>query len=251
MEQSQRCDLGPGRGLPIPRVRLFASEGSLLDHDRYSHPPLAARQRFGRTLTAWCNRNGWIHSTLHEWGEQAGFPAVRDSSFNKLQNAKTEQPQPLTFIQLALANARVAEGDYSGVTDRRLKDRLKESQPITDVSGVPWRATDFFSHFIGELEAPEWLQQPEPLTQDAAKALSAEHQARFEALAKAKGLTPAVAWKQLEQQCQSLSNSQRDLLRNVLSGWHEWTPSEWESFCLNGSDPVDEALAAWGEAIDD
>ena len=208
------------------------------------------RQRFGRTLTAWCNRNGWIHSTLHEWGEQAGFPAVRDSSFNKLQNAKTEQPQPLTFIQLALANARVADGDYSGVTDRRLKDRLKESQPICSPSGTPWRATEFFSHFIGELDAPDWLQQPEPLSAEEAKALSLQHQEKFAALALAKGLTPAVAWKQLEEHCQGLSASQRDLLRNVLSGWHEWTPSEWEAICANGSDPVGDALAAMDRTLD-
>lgn len=221
-----------------------------MNQDRHQYPPLASRQRFGRTLTAWCNRNGWIHSTLHEWGEQAGFPAVRDSSFNKLQNAKTDQPQPLTFIQLALANARVAAEDYSGVSDRRLKDRLKDSQPITDANGVPWRATEFFSHFVGELEAPEWLQQPEPLSAEEAKSLSAEHQARFEAIAKAKMLTPAVAWKELEQHCQGLTNAQRDLLRNVLSGWHEWMPSEWESICLNGSDPIADALAAWEKTVD-
>jgi hypothetical protein len=216
-----------------------------LEHDRYQHPSLVSRQRFGRTLTAWCNRNGWIHSTLHEWGEQAGFPAVRDSSFNKLQNAKTEQPQPLTFIQLALANARVAEGDYSGVSDRRLKDRLKESQPITHANGTPWRATDFFSHFVGELEAPDWLQLPEPLTKQQAEALSAQHQERFEAITKAKDISPAVAWKQLEQHCEGLSTSQRDLLRNVLSGWHQWTPVEWEAIGGDGSDPVADALAAW------
>lgn len=215
-----------------------------MDHDRYQHPPLAIRQRFGRTLTAWCNRNGWIHSTLHEWGEQAGFPAVRDSSFNKLQNAKTEQPQPLTFIQLALANARVAQGDYSGVSDRRLKDRLKDSEPICDAHGVPWRATEFFSHFIGELEAPDWLQQPEPLSEADAQALTQQHRQRFEAITQAHQLTPPAAWKQLEQHCQSLNAAQRDLLRNVLSGWHEWTPSEWEAMRGISSDPVGDALAA-------
>ena len=215
-----------------------------MEHDRYQHPPLATRQRFGRTLTAWCNRNGWIHSTLHEWGEQAGFPAVRDSSFNKLQNAKTEQPQPLTFIQLAIANARVADGDYSGVTDRRLKDRLKDSQAICGDDGTPWRATEFFSHFIGELDAPDWLQQPKPLTEREALALSKLHRDRFMTITLDRQLSPVAAWKELEQHCQGLSASQRDLLRNVLSGWHEWTPSEWEAICANGSDPVADALAA-------
>lgn len=241
------CERRSHRLSPL-RVRLAASEVPSVEHDRYQHPPLAMRQRFGRTLTAWCNRNGWIHSTLHEWGEQAGFPAVRDSSFNKLQNARTEQPQPLTFIQLAFANARVAEGDYSGVTDRRLKDRLKGSEPICDQHGTPWRATEFFSHFIGELDAPEWLQPAKPLTPKEAEQLSHEHQTKFEAIAAAKGLTPAVAWKQLEQHCQALTAGQRDLLRNVLSGWHQWSPSEWETICANGCDPVAEALAAMDQA---
>lgn len=219
-----------------------------MDHDRYQHPALADRQRFGRTLTAWANRNGWIHSTLHEWGEQAGFPAVRDSSFNRLQNAKTEQPTPLTFIQLAMANARVAEGDYSGVTDRALKDRLKGSEAICDADGRPWGAMEFFGHFVGELAAPESLQGPKPLSAEEAATLSREQQARFEAIVNAKGVTPAVGWRELEGHCTALTPAQRDLLRNVLSGWHEWLPAEWEAICANGTDPVADALAAWDAA---
>lgn len=215
-----------------------------MEHDRYQHPSLAARQRFGRTLTAWANRNGWIHSTLHEWGEQAGFPAVRDSSFNRLQNAKTEQPSPLTFIQLAMANARVADGDYSGVTDRQLKDRLKDSEPIAS-NGKTWGAMEFFGHFVGELEAPDWATGPKPLTVAEAAELSREQQARFEAIAKAKGITPAAGWRELDACCQGLNATQRDLLRNVLSGWHSWTPAEWEALCGMAADPVHEALAAW------
>jgi hypothetical protein len=219
-----------------------------MDHDRYNHPPLAARQRFGRTLTAWANRNGWIHSTLHDWGEQAGFPAVRDSSFNRLQNAKTEQPSPLTFAQLAIANARVADGDYSGVTDRQLKDRLKDSEPILGTDGQPWRSMDFFGHFMGELDAPDWATGPKPLTAEEAVSLSRAHQARFEAIAQAKAVTPAAGWRELEAHCQGLNATQRDLLRNVLSGWHSWTPQEWEAFCGMSADPVNDALAAWEAA---
>lgn len=234
--------------LPLPRVRLPATAAKRMEHDRYQHPSLAARQRFGRTLTAWVSRNGWIHSTLHDWGEQAGFPAVRDSSFNRLQNAKTEQPSPLTFIQLAMANARVAEGDYSGITDRQLKDRLKESEAITDASGRPWGAMQFFGHFVGELDAPDWATGPKPLTAEEAANLSREHQARFEAIATAKGVTPAAGWRELEACCQGLNASQRDLLRNVLSGWHSWTPQEWEAICGTSGDPVADALAAWEKA---
>ena len=216
-----------------------------MDQDRNQYPPLSARQRFGRTLRLWAQRNGWIHSTLHDWGEQAGFPAVRDSSFNRLENAKTEQPTPLTFLQLAMANARVAAGDYSGISDRQLKDRLIDSQPITDAKGRPWGAMEFFGHFVGELDGPDWALPPKLLTVEEAAALSRDQQARFEAVAKAKGLSPAVAWRELESHCAGLSSAQKDLLRNVLSGWHQWSPEEWEGLQGAGSNPVEEALAAW------
>lgn len=222
-----------------------------MEHDRYSHPPLTARKAFGRTLSAWLNRNGWIHSTLQDWGHQAGFPSIKDSSFNRLQNAKTEQPSPLTFIQLAIANQRIADGDLSGVVDRQLKDRLQDSEPITDAKGKPWGATEFFGHFVGELAGPEWAAAPKLLSVEEAETLSREQQTKFEAIAKTKDLPPPVAWKQLERHCKALSSSQRDALRNVLSGWHCWTPEEWEAISEVDSDPVDVALTSWAEAVDD
>ena len=237
--------------LALSSDRLLTSLLKLMDQDRYSFPSPSARQTFGRTMTAWVNRNGWIHSTIQEWGQQAGFPAVRDSSFNRLQNAKTEQPSPLTFIQLAIANKRIADQDYSGVVDRQLKDRLKDSEPITDAKGKPWGAMEFFGHFVGELPAPEWALPPKLLTVEQAANLSREHQSKFEAIAKAKDVPPPTAWKQLEGHCKGLTNAQRDALRNVLSGWHTWTPEEWEAIKTNDSDPVDVALAAWSQVVDD
>ena len=218
---------------------------------RASYPAPEQRLRFGRTLTAWLNRNGWIHSTMHDWGHEAGFPALKDSTCNRLQNGKIEQPTPLTFIQLAIANDRVAKGDYSGVVDRKLKDRLKGSEPIISPEGKPWGAMEFMGHFVGELAAPEWAELPKPLTAEEATTLSREHQATFEAIAKAKFLTPPAAWKALEKHCQDMAPSQRDMLRNVLSGWHTWTPGDWQALSADGSDPVSASLARWEAQIDD
>ena len=216
-----------------------------MEPDRALYPSPEARQRFGRTLTAWVNRNGWIHSTLADWGHEAGFPAVRDSTFNKLQNGKTDQPSPLTFIQLELANQRVASSDYSGVVDRKLKDRLEGSEPICLPNGQPWRAAEFFAHFVGQLDAPDWANYPKPLGAEELATLSAEHQATFEAIAKDKALTPALAWKELERHFKAWTPSQRDLLRNVLSGWHQWTAQEWSQLAPDGNDPVVDGLSAW------
>ena len=224
---------------------------SSMEPDRSLYPSQEQRMRFGRTLTVWLNRNGWIHSTMQEWGHQAGFPALRDSSTNRLQNGKTEQPSPLTFFQLGVVNERVAKGDFSGVVERSLKDRLQGSVAITSPDGTPWRATEFFSHFMGELEAPDWAELPQPLTTEEATTLSREHQATFETIAKTKFLSPPAAWKQLEKHCQGMTPSQRDMLRNVLSGWHTWTPADWLALSVDGSDPVADALARWDQQVDD
>lgn len=219
--------------------------------DRNQYPSLADRQRFARTLSIWISRNGWTHETMHDWGEQAHFPALRNSSTNRLQNALTEQPSPLTFIQLAIANQRVAESNYSGVDDRRLMDRLKDSEPIRRSDGTPWQAHDFFGHFVGEIEAPQWAVPPKLLTAEEASALSREHQERFAAIAKAKMLPPPQAWRQLDKQLKGWGDVKRSMLRDVLSGWHTWTPSDWEALSDDGSDPVADALAAWEAEVDD
>ncbi len=214
------------------------------DQDRNLYPPVEARQRFGRTLTAWAARNGWIHSTLQDWGHEAGFPTTRDSTFNRLQNGKIEQPQPLTFCQLQQVNQRVADQNFKGVTSRALLDRLKDSEPIV-TNGQLWGAMHFFGHFCGELEGPEWSAPPQLLSTAEVEALSLEHQERFAATAKERMVAPAVAWKELEHHCAGLSGPDRDRLRDVLSGWHQWTPEEWQGLAGDQTDPVAEALNRW------
>jgi hypothetical protein len=207
-------------------------------------PPLEARLQFGRTLTAWAARNGWIHSTLQDWGHEAGFPTTRDSTFNRLQNGKIEQPQPLTFCQLQQVNQRLADQNFKGVNSRALMDRLKGSEPIV-TNGKLWGAMEFFGHFCGELEGPEWSLPPELLSTAEVEALSLQHQERFALIAKDRMVAPAVAWKELEHYCTSLSGPDRDRLRNVLSGWHQWTPEEWQELAGGQADPVAEALNKW------
>ena len=60
------------------------------------YPPQQARLAFGRTLTLWLERGGWSHDIPLRWGKAADFPAVADSTFNKLQRGKIEQPYPVT-----------------------------------------------------------------------------------------------------------------------------------------------------------
>ena len=214
------------------------------EQGRSQFPPLETRQRFGRTLTAWAARNGWIHSTLQDWGHEAGFPTTRDSTFNRLQNGKIEQPQPLTFCQLQQVNQRLADQNFKGVSSRALMDRLKGSEPIA-TNGKLWGAMEFFGHFIGELEGPDWSIPPQLLTAAEAEALSRQHQKRFVAIAQERMVAPPVAWKELEHHCAGMSGAERDRRRNVLSGWHQWTPEEWQELAGDKEDPVLAALSKW------
>ncbi|MCP9819832.1 hypothetical protein KBZ18_10040 [Synechococcus sp. Cruz-9H2] len=202
---------------------------------------------FGRTLTLWLSLGGWTHDTPLRWGKAAGFSSVADSTFNRLQRGKILQPYPITFLQLGEMNARLARADYGSIDDQALKERVAKQQPITHEDGTPWSATDFFSHFIGELDPPSWARaRPQPTVQDAVAA-SQEAQRSFSAHTEALGLTPMEAWELLSASADGrLDTRELDLFRNVLSGWHTFTPSELQGFIdLHGHNRALDALAAW------
>ena len=80
----------------------------MAQQDQSPLPSAEARLVFGRTLQAWCRRAGWGHELCMKWGKAAGFPSVADSTFNRLQNGKIEQPFPITFLHFGIINGRIA-----------------------------------------------------------------------------------------------------------------------------------------------
>jgi hypothetical protein len=235
------------------------------DHALY--PSQESRLIFGRTLTLWLERGGWSHDIPLRWGKAAGFPAVADSTFNKLQRSKIEQPYPITFIQLGLLNARLADQDFSGVEDPALLARLAKQRPILHGDsesprgqsrrGEPWIATDFFSHFIGEQAAPDWARERSAPTLEQAVTASTAIAERFRGQATAAGLTMLEAWRQfaahvISQSPRRLSAEEVEVLRSVLSGWDTWTPEQLHSLI----DPDDQlrpelALDDWTASLPD
>ncbi len=203
-----------------------ADPDSLLSQD--------TRERFGKTITAWIERAGWSHDTPLRWGKGAGFSSLADSTFNRLQRGKIAQPYPMTFLQFGLINDRLARKDYGLEPDDPLLPRVARQRPIEHDDGRLWTATDFFSHFIGELEAPAWArEQPLPSLEQAVTA-SAEAVTLFKAAAEAAGLTLPQAWESLAAAAATepadvmppLGTEELDVLRMVLSGWHTWTPEQ-------------------------
>lgn len=201
--------------------------------DHTTYPPQEARDRFGMTLTRWAERAGWSHDMPLRWGKAAGFPAVADSTFNRMQRGKIAQPYPVTFIQFGIMNDRLARKDYGLAADDPLLRRIARQRPIEHEDGRIWSAADFFAHYIGELEAPPWAcEQPLPTLEQAVKA-SAEATDLFRATATAAGLSLPAAWDALAQAAADplapvspLGDLELETLRTVLSGWHAWTPEQ-------------------------
>jgi hypothetical protein len=202
--------------------------------DNVSYPSQSCRDCFGKTLTSWLERAGWSHDTPLRWGKAAQFPTVADSTFNRMQRGKIAQPYPVTFIQFGMMNDRLASRNYGLAEDDPLLPRIARQRAIEHDDGRLWTATDFFSHFIGELEPPAWAkEQPLPTLQQAVEA-SAEAVERFRGTAQALNLPLPEAWESLAAVAAKasatvmphLSNDELETLRMVLSGWHTWTPEQ-------------------------
>lgn len=221
------------------------------------YPPQEARLAFGRTLTLWLERGGWSHDIPLRWGKAADFPAVADSTFNKLQRGKIEQPYPVTFIQLGLMNARLAAGDYGPIEDQALKERIARQKPITHEDGDLWVATDFFAHFIGEEQAPAWARQRPLPTEQEATARSNGASEQFRSLAGAHGLSLPQAWHGLAAHVASmrprpLTGEELEVLRTVLSGWHLWSPQQLQALVnVEGVMRAELALSSWAKVLEE
>ena len=199
----------------------------MAQQDHSPLPSAEARLVFGRTLQAWCRRAGWGHDLCMKWGKAAGFPSVADSTFNRLQNGKIEQPFPITFLHFGILNSRIATSDYGLPQSHPLIIRLKRQEPITATDHTPWRASEFFSHFIGELEPPSWALQPSLLSLEQAVQLSASAAERFRIKATERALAPAQAWQSFQLSASGLlSADELAVMRDVLAGWATWTPEQ-------------------------
>jgi hypothetical protein len=203
----------------------------------------------------WLDRGGWSSDLPLRWGKAAGFPSVADSTFNRLQHGRIEQPYPVTFIQFGMINDRLARQDYGLSADDPLVPRLARQRPIEHDDGTPWSAVDFFAHFIGALEAPSWAQQqPLPSLQEAVEA-SASAAERFKAIAAEQALPLPRAWESFiasnpGQAPALLSRAELEVLRHVLSGWHLWTQEQLRDL-INPEGKLRPSLAleAWAQSL--
>lgn len=190
----------------------------------------AHRDAFGRALSVWMKQQGWSQQIPHDWGvaqagEHGSSSGPHNSQISLTQRGKHD-PKPQFFVSLGAFNAAVAAQDLGSITARSLMDRLKGAEPFFMEDGTAARACDFFAMFVGDAPIPKRYDATErQLTQQEVATINEQLRSDFRDGAKARNLTPAEAWPLLWKSL-SLPTRIRPKLKEVLSGWSEFTAQE-------------------------
>jgi hypothetical protein len=204
-----------------------------------------AQAEFGGMLRRWREKNGWTQYTASDWAKAATqpFAAPPPSGLSELETGKTKHPRDQWYLYLGELNARVAAADFKGVTNRKILDVLRDSQPITDEAGNPWGPTAFWECHAGLRPIPDWLLPvplvPVPiLTVDTARNLGDSWREDVRKIGADAGLRPMAAISQFTRVCPS---GAREAIEDGLAGgftpetiatcWDpesgEWGPTAW------------------------
>lgn len=181
--------------------------------------------QFGHDLRRWRRRCGWAQDTSMAWGRAARTPHVFSSTWSHLERGLMSTPGPKVFLSLADQNRRIAAGDFSGVTDGALLDRLSGATAVTHEDGGPWDAADFYACYIGLLAWPHPAVDPPLITPDDATSWSQQLRAQFRATADELALSPVEATVQVLERGPE-RREEREQLQRVLLGFDDFTASE-------------------------
>ena len=179
---------------------------------------------FGSVIKAWFAKNEWPQIVAEQVARAKGSkigPWASQMS-NCMQGKLT--PKPSFFVALGWFNEVVTTRDFGGITDRRLMDRLLASEPLTHDDGTPYTATDFFSLYIGAIDAPKDLSLAKAApTQDDVDQWARDLRELFR-LTVIELMVPARdVWDLIENKYLSKDASQEDIdwCREVITGLHE------------------------------
>ena len=75
-----------------------------------------------------------------------------------IEQGKAGELRQKAFFQLEELNRRLAEKDWGPVKSQRLKDQLKNAEPLRGDDDKLWDAVDFWSCYIGYVPVPSTYQ---------------------------------------------------------------------------------------------
>jgi hypothetical protein len=160
-----------------------------------------SRKAFGKMLLNWRRRNGWTQYTACEWGTEAAFEVISYGNLSVIEQGKAGELRQKAFFQLEEINRRLDDGakKLAGVTTQRLKDQLRDAEPLRGDDGKLWDAVDFWSCYIGYVPVPKAYQSaPAPtLTPKRAEEICQKWRQHVRRVIKEGGLDVTQALEQL------------------------------------------------------
>ena len=170
-------------------------------YQAYKDSQAEAREDFGRMLRLWRERNGWTQYTACEWGAEAEFEVISYGNLSVIEQGKAGELRQKAFFQLEEINRRLddAAGKLAGVKSQRLKEQLRDAEPLRGDDGKLWDAVDFWSCYIGYVPVPRAFQAaPAPtLTPKRAEEICQKWRQHVRRVIKDGGLDVTQALEQL------------------------------------------------------
>ncbi len=185
------------------------------------------RDRLGKAVTAWMRLNGFSQQTIHDWAAAAGTAGPWNSSISLMQRGRLD-PKAMLWVAFGQLNKDLADGSLKYVTDRKLKDKLKDAMPFLTEKDQPATATDFFAMFIGELQPAAIYTQPIAISDQDAEKLTLKYREAFRSLAMDQMITPKEAWSEVEPHCKALAMTAKQItqMREVLIGLSDYSADD-------------------------
>ena len=191
-----------------------------------------SRKAFGKMLLNWRRRNGWTQYTACEWGTEAEFEVISYGNLSVIEQGKAGELRQKAFFQLEELNRRLAEKDWGAVKSQRLKDQLKNAEPLRGDDDKLWDAVDFWSCYIGYVPVPSTYQTaPAPtLTAKRAEELCQKWRQHVRRVIKERGFDVTEALELLEA---SVPSEHQKRFREVLAV-DDYSPAELSQLWLEG-----------------
>ena len=205
-----------------------------------------SRRAFGKMLLNWRRRNGWTQYTACEWGAEAGFEVISYGNLSVIEQGKAGELRQKAFFQLEELNRRLEDPlrRLEGVKTPRLKELLRDSEPLRGDDGKLWDAVDFWSCYIGYGPVPKAYQSsPAPtLTTKRAEEICQKWRQQVKRVIREGGLDVTQA---LEQLVRAAPKEHQKRFSEVLA-IDDYSPGELAQLWLEGDDFLPEQwISAW------
>lgn len=184
------------------------------------------RDAFGQAVTMWFKQNQWSQQVPNDWASATNSDGPWNSQMSLLMRGRHD-PKANFWVALCRYNAAIGNKALE-VKEKRLRERIEQGFPFLTAEGQPATATDFFGMFVGEVEIPDSYAAQASLTDAQVKKHCDELRALFKKTAKQEMQSPAEAWEAVEAAAKELGmkKAQQEKLRDVLSGWAEYSAEE-------------------------